>query len=486
MTAALWTTIGASVSTTVANKTRKVVVLPGVPSIDFILDAKCKIINVKGTVTMSASDLPGESGGSYVWTTASANIKLVNPTSGNLTVEALDTPSAARDAEVITVTRTGTDGSTKTKTVNVTVAKVTFSASAAQRYGYDDFDTPADFTDDHICVKKSDYTFVKVNIEGGALGTDFDFACADTRICTTVAPAALASFDLRLNSKDKNKASTMLHAKIKCPTAAIFAKIMVHVYTEKVVKIVVAKIYDSTSAGTTLNFPGADFAAHAAPANEKLKEAVVKYDIINHKADNSTTNVQFDTDLNGALSFDIAAGGGAELLAIKTAMPDDSRIRVAIVRDMKSYYYLSVAASIGDTTITVRGTNVFSFGRPMPLGKGATQEMVNVVSSAINVITLSAPLTNAHAIGEGLEFPAAGWSSTPIIIIEGNATLDVAKWTVLHEVGHKALTLADINDATDFMHYQQSWTDYRLRYCPRTKQYEPAHTENQWEKIPRP
>jgi hypothetical protein len=96
-------------------------------------------------------------------------------------------------------------------------------------------------------------------------------------------------------------------------------------------------------------------------------------------------------------------------------------------------------------------------------------------------------LTKAHAVGETIEFPAAGWSSDPILIIEGSATLDVTKWTVLHEVGHRALELADIIDRTDFMHFSQSWTDYRLRYCPRKKNY-PAgttNTENQWEKIPR-
>ena len=82
---------------------------------------------------------------------------------------------------------------------------------------------------------------------------------------------------------------------------------------------------------------------------------------------------------------------------------------------------------------------------------------------------------------------AAGWSSDPILIIEGSASLNVAKWTVLHEVGHRALELADVDDATDFMNYSQGWTDYRLRYCPRRKRY-PAgttDTENQWEKIPR-
>ena len=47
--------------------------------------------------------------------------------------------------------------------------------------------------------------------------------------------------------------------------------------------------------------------------------------------------------------------------------------------------------------------------------------------------------------------------------------------------------LKDIIDRTDFMHFSQSWTDYRLRFCPRRLNYPAgtAATENQWETIPR-
>jgi len=117
---------------------------------------------------------------------------------------------------------------------------------------------------------------------------------------------------------------------------------------------------------------------------------------------------------------------------------------------------------------------------------------VNVLTNVGNVGTLAAPLTRDHAVGEPLEFPAAGWSGdlkNPIIIAEGSAKLDVSKWTILHEVGHSALELDDIVDPTDFMNFEQSWTDYRLRYCPRTKKYPEPNMpliENQWETIPRP
>ncbi len=401
-----------------------------------------------------------------------------------MTVSGL-TVSSGRDAEVITVKRTFAGCPDVTKTVAVTVASVTFSAASTQRYGYDNFDTPSDPTDDHVCVKQLDYTFLHVDIKGGAVGTDFNFACDDTSICDTVAPGGDAAFDLRLNGGDKTKHTTPLNAKVKCPSAESFAKIQVHTYKEKVVEVVVAKIYDSTVAATNLTYGTADYAAHAPTANAKLKEAVVKYNITNYDSGNAQTDVRYDLDGNGAVSYDIATSGGRELNAIKAAITGTgTKVRVAIVRDLKSFYYLSAAAAVGDTTITVTSGHVYDTRTTLQLGTGANKEGVTIASISGSTITLGAALTKAHASGDPLEYMAGGWSTDPILITEGSVSLETLKWTVLHEVGHRALALDDINDATDFMHYNQGWTDYRLRYCPRTK-YRGGGTENQWETIPR-
>ena len=461
---------------------------------DFQLDAPCRIIKVGGgRVQMTASDLPGYSGGTFAWTTSSSKIRLINPNSATVTVEGLATPSASRDAETITVTRTASGCSPVAKTVNVTVAKVTFSAAATQRYGHDDFDTPANPLDDHVCIKKSDHTFLRVVIEGGAVGTDFNFVCDDASVCAPVAPGGTASFDLRLNAGSKNKDDTTLHAKVKCPAATSFTHIQVHVYRQKLVEVVVAKIHDSSSAGTSLHRPAMNAAGHTATVNAKLKEAVVKFNITNYASGNATTDVAFDLDGNGALSFDINAGGGAELDKIKRAMTGTgTKTRVAVVKKLKSYYYLSRAARVGDRNLKVRGTSVFDFSpfSNVPLGSGANQENVTVSSVSGNTITLASGVTKAHAVGTPIEFIAAGWSSDPIIITEENSadgsTIAQNKilWSIPHEVGHRKLGLADINDLTNFMHHQQSRTDYRLRYCPRTLRYR-SGTENQWETIPR-
>lgn len=447
----------------------------------------CRIVMADGGILkIAASEIMGTLADTYSWTTDSSNIELSNADSPTVTIKGLATPSSGRGAEKVTLTCDGTG----TRTVNVTVAQVTFSPSSKQRYGYDDFDTPKNHLDDHVCIKSGDYTFVKVDIVGGALGTDFDFVCDKEVVCKPVAPSADASFDLRLNAGTTNKDHTTLRVKLKCPgNPALFSQIEVHVYKERVVDVVVAKIDNPKH--TFLRFATADYASHQTLANNKLKEAVVHYNITNFSPTNAITPVSYVSG-TGVLSFDIGQGGGKDLTAISKAMTGTgTKVRVAIIRDMKSYYYLKSAAAAKATTLVLTasaGAVFYHPGDSAVLGSGASQETVSITAVAGSTLTVSA-LTHAHGAGEGMEFPAAGWGSDPILIMEGNDTLDVAKWTVLHEVGHRdrGLQLADIIDVTDFMNWQQSWTDYRLRYCPRLKNY-PAgtkDTENQWELIPR-
>lgn len=451
---------------------------------DFVIEAPCRIIKAGGGhISISARELRHFPDGTYEWTaTGNEKINLINAHSPTVTVESRENPSTGRDAEIITVTRTASGCPPVVKTVRVTVAKVTFSAAPNQRYGYDDFDTPDDPADDHICVKKSDHTFVHVDIEGGLVGTDFDFACESRRVCRAADPEGSASFNLQLNAGSRNKDSTILHARCTCHEATSFASIAVHVYKEKKVEVVVAKI------GTNLRIPDADYASHEGDANDKLKQAVVKYDISNYESDNSVTRVHYDLDGNRVFTYDILNAGGAELDAIKRALRGTGRkTRVAIVREMKSYYYLSAAVNDTDTSVTVTASSVFNYdpNSPVLLGTGTTQETVYVTGSTGSTVHITRG-TPAHPHGERdpLEYPAGGWACDPIIIIEGSVLLDTIKWTIIHEVGHHNLELRDVNDDTTIMHWQQPWSDQRLRYCPRTKQHETG-TENQWDTIPR-
>jgi hypothetical protein len=463
---------------------------------DFDIVAPCRIVKTDGgSIQISAEEILDYPEGTYSWTTGSSRIRIRgadsstrNVTGGSVTVEGRSDPSSGRDAETITVTRTADGCPPVVKTVNVTVARVTFSESSNDhRYGYDDYDTPASSTDDHICVKSGGNTYVQVDIEGGLVSSDFNFVCDDAGI-EVVPPAASASFDLRLNANlSTAKLDTALHAKCKCTAATSFASIALHVYREKRVQVVVAKI------GTNLAHAGADYAAHEGTANDKLKQAVVMYDMSNYEADNSITRVHYDLDGNRALSYDINAnGGGSELDAIRRAMTGTgTKVRVAVVREMKSYYYLDADAPHGQTWVTVRGGDVFNYPAiPVNIGRPAHDsfpdnvEQVTVTGHAGNRVNFSAGLLHDHREGDPLEFPALGWGSDPIVVVEGSQTVDTIKWVIVHEVGHVALELKDVDDPDDVMNWQHPPTDYRLRYCPRRKKHE-AGTENQWDTIPR-
>lgn len=463
-------------------------------AVDFTVDAPCRIIKVAGgQATLTAHDLPGFSGGTFTWSTRSSKIRLLSTTGATITVEARTNFSSSRDAEVVQVVRRANGCPTIKKTVNITVAKVTINADPNQRYGYDNNDSRSNHEDDNVCIKQSDYTTIHLVIQGGALGTDFDYLCDTASLCTTVAPSGSATFDLRLNGGATNKGRALLKVKGKCPAHPVFTQIGVCVYKERVVEVVVAKIDHPTAAHRSLRFPTADYASHAATANNKLKQGIVKYNISNFSASNGITAVTFVSG-SGILSYDItSSNGGPDLVAIAAAMTGTgTKVRVAIIRSLKSYYYLNAAVAIGATTIVLRGgagNNYCKPGEVYTLGVGAHAEQITIVTStqASNTITCRR-LGKAHAAGSTFEFPAGGWGTNPILIQEGTASVTVAKWTVLHEVGHNrdyGLDLSDIEDTTDFMNYMQNWTDYRLRYCPRILHYDKPNTENQWESIPR-
>lgn len=480
--------IGRSTQTPIENKERKVVALPGKKSKDFIVNARCRILNVGARTSLSASDLPGDEPGTFTWSTNSNKIRIVNSSGPVVAIEALLQPSTARDQETITVVRTSSSGLKSEKTVKLTVARIKFGPTNKQSYGYDDYDTPAIVQDHHVSVGASDSTFIAVNIEGGAIGTDFDFVFDDETVCKVGKVPDSSGFDLSIQAVTGVKRETVLRAKAKCPSQPEFSRIFVNVYPKKTVDVLVAKVADKNSIHTTLRFPLVNYALHQDAANKKLRDAVVQFRIQNFDSANKVTDVTFDVETKGVLAYDINEGGGKALEMIDKVIGNSTgKYRVVIVKKMKSYYYLSRPAKKGDKEIFVKGDNIFK--SEMILGTGDSKEDIIVAESMANVGYLASPLTKDHPSGEPVEFPAAGWSSDPIVICEGEgedeSLLDTTKWTIIHEVGHAALDFLDVVDPTNLMHFSQDNSDNKLRHCPRVRHYSVNEKENQWETIPR-
>lgn len=450
----------------------------------------CRVVPINGTIELFAYTDCGAGEGVFHWSTPSGKVTLIGVDSSNVRVKAGAQPSAGRGAEVLTCTWSYADCSTLTASVNITVVDVVFSESAAESYGYDDMDTAADHTDDHVSVKKLDSTVIHVDVRGGLNGNEISFVSLNTsKVLVDPAPAS-PSFDLTIKGRDQDKAETYLVARADCLAAPEITSIHINVYKEKVVRAVVAKVYDSRNAGTTLRFPNLNVPSAQTMINPKAKAAVVRYELSDYSRTGGAVDIPYDIDGNGKLSWDIVNHGGDEFQKIRDGFKS-ADTRIVIVRDMVSLYHLDADAAIGDTTIKLRGisgNNFYTAGDGPTLGTGAGAEVVSVQSASKDsaTVTLSSALTKRHSAGDPITFPAGGWSSDPIVIIEGSATEDTIKWTFFHETGHRVLELADLQAPASIMHFSQSWTDHRLRYKPQNLKYDSAGgTQNQWVKVPR-
>ena len=470
---------------------------------DFLVDAPVRILHADGApVFIKALDFPDVTGGIFTWRTSSKNIRLSIIQGRKVAVWGVGNSSSARDAEVVEVTRTGYDCSPITKTVLLTVARVTFGPSAKQKYGYDDFDarppwTPKKRDLHYLSIRESDNTWVEVTIEGGLLGTDFVL----DRIIGRRGPFLFgpmqgsAKFDLLLYGGEAQRLQIL---QVKCKTSGtLFSELGICVYKRKDVNVVIGKFGPTADKGS-LEFPEADYASHQTAANSKLREGVVRYELFNLFSDNGVAEVEFQSGTD-RLTFDIRKGGGPDVDAIKRIMSGRTKrttglvanvasmTRVAVVRRMVSYYHLECDANAKDTILHVGSDHFYTVGQTVTLGKGADARPVNIVAvdADAGTITCAKKVGREYPQGTPITFPAGAWSSDPIIIQEGDAKEETAKWTILHEVGHRALELFDVRDATNFMNGNQGNHDNRLRYCPRENYRDKGEKENQWERIPR-
>jgi len=453
----------------------------------------------------------------------------------------------------------------------------------------------------HVSIESNEDTYIHVLIEGDAVGTDLDFKPDNAtvfEITKEVAPnQSLASkeFDLRLKAKDipDDKAETFL--RVRCNAAGhsnitngthtcldedkthakgeVFAALKVHVYKKKVFDAVVAKIHNPLAIANSSNLTAMHLnenyasAAFNADALNWTKGAVLQFKIENHNNQPAThIPVPACTDADGFLLFRYdAAGGGPAMDLIRNAFPETNsnvtagtkKIRVAIVRKMRSVHVLAddaqagvrrirvedSRARTGDTILTIgRGATLeklrFRHSAPAPNPPGGTMVDIEVLDANGNPLLVMNPATGLpqldaagntipaglrffHAkgvVGDMIDYPAAGWSSDPIIVCTENirsyatvppttatVPIDIIKATILHELGHRIRPwqkiLRDVIDAdptsnqntrfaTSIMHYQQGGNSNCLRYLPRPLRYQDQQApgdveENQWERIDR-
>jgi len=531
-----------------------------------------------------------KAGTTYSWTELSNNIKLVDanreplaanppPTGTKVIVRAQDLPGEAkvevRDSE-------GNRGEAILEVVRITfsgcrspsgTACPAVPANANPVYGFDDCTTPnppflpplaprppsntipplpEDLRHPHISIESNKETHVHVKIEGNAKGPDFDFIDKDTVFNIVGSPPSSDDFVLTLKAKpnlEKEGAflrvcckgyggNSVKHTCYKDKDKE-FARLGVHVYAMKEVKVVVAKVYDpryssvaplpgtaavapGSATDSYLNYPTDDYVAFAPDANKILRGAVVKYDFENYQGSANPIPLEF-ADPNGFFVYTPGfngtqpelRSGGAALNQLKQVIQAPGRKRVAIIRKMKTAYYLAEAASpptpaspppqkieIKAHPRDIRLNESMTIGPETVVFTSAVESTKKIpgTDQKINpggaTVTLQNPLLNPYPANAEILYGAAGWSTDPILVTEGTSPVDHVRGTVLHEIGHTDLKLSDIvdaiptSDATIIMHYQRGRKNERLRYCPRPLRRKHSRDpsikeENQWETIPR-
>lgn len=432
---------------------------------------------------------PGGVAGAFQWRTRSRKVRLSNTNTATVTLDAAQLVSV-RSGERVAVAFRSTDGSISAEaSIQIKVIKVEFRAAPRQNYGYDNMDNAAGVYH-HLSVKKNYRTTVQVRVTGGADGSILRFVSDNTSIATVTAPAGRrgANFTITVNGRNTNKGETSLKVRTYRDDGPFAALLKVNVYNRKQISAKVAKIVDSRRSGTALSRPRFSISGAQTSINSWYKACVGRGLFTDQSTTGGTVNVAYDTNGNGALDLE-PGSNSADARAITSAF-NPSGQKIVIVKNLNWIYFLAVAASIGDTRITLKSAYAANFmrfivvGNSYDIGVGSNKETITVLSKTGSRVAITSTLTKNHPLTEGLMWPLSGLSGSPIWVQEGNKTVDKIKQTIAHECGHSLFNWKDVNAPTSLMHFSSGRTDTKLRYKDQPKKYN-AGNENQWNKVNR-
>ena len=473
----------------------------------FIVEAPNRILLAQSGryVTLVAKDLPGVKPGKFKWDTDSEKIQLV--VSGDKCVvypaDDLDVPndvSKERDAEVITVTREARHGCKElSDKVRVTVARLAFSKSKFNKYGYDDYDQKGPWREGsplhHLSIRNDRDSYVHVKIEGGLERSDFNFTCdqGTKRPCTVEAHGDGSEFELRVIAGEAHTAKQILSASLKTDPKLVFGKLALVVYELRQVNVVVGKFdkLRGSVRGVERDLPlhpilnSFNAALHTVDVNIKMIEAVVVFDIRNLYTDNSIAHCQFKSG-GSILKYDINTDNGGEDVELimeimagrkelagaaqRTRLPKNA-VRVIVVSDFFSYYYLdSTSETRGQETVLKihGGVHCFIEGMKTQIGPlEGEREQLEITKVETGIIYCK-KLRKNYPRGTHIEYAALGWSGNPAIVKVRTTAADMTEdlWSVAHEVCHTKFNLHDVDDKTNLMHHDASNTDHKVRHKP--------------------
>jgi len=359
----------------------------------------------------------------------------------------------------------------KIKVISVRFSRAETEDAAGNAYGYEEFDTTGDFSDDHVSVKNGSNTFVRVTIAGT---TNYDqiFLVSGDAGKVTVSPmqATNASFLLRVSGL-ADKGETKLQARGFTTLGTICAEMNVNSYKEILVSGKLIRVFKTGDEAGTIA-PDVEIADVEAKAKEYLKYPVVKYTI----SAKSTKGIAFDKNGNGRVDF-YNDGNNPEIGQIYTDLAADGihyTDAVLLKDSFPDVWRIASAVAVGDTNITLTGgaadlntAEAFTIGSPT----GAGAESFRITARAGQVITIDTDsvtpgnqgFVSAHPLGADDAASHAVRSPRDVIGLSSNIAADrpallvgstaaVVGQLASHEHMH-GQGLSDVNLAGNVMHW---------------------------------
>ncbi|MBV9468093.1 MAG: hypothetical protein JOZ57_02475, partial [Abitibacteriaceae bacterium] len=366
--------------------------------------------------------------------------------------------------------------------VRVTAVIVRFSRApetdAGNRYGYDEM-FAQDPNDDHVSVKKEDFTFVKVTIQGLADASKIAFVSRDASVAKVEVPGKTpaAGFLLKILGQNKNKNQTEVDARLGTATGEVCATINVNVYHEIELMGKYYRVFKTGAEDDTIPpaIPAADITKKA---NSFLKYPVVRASLAAPKK----FGVAFDPNDNGRVDYynnGPAANPNPETGAIYKALKDDGAHYTDMVLLKDTFidnWYISANVAKDDTTISMPGTRGLYVGGTYRLSnpKNGNAETFKITAITANKITIDTDpampgnqgfardhkLTADPKTSETVKAGNAGdgviglssniGADQPALVVGANAA--IIGELLAHEQMH-GQKLSDVNNARNVMHY---------------------------------
>ena len=365
-------------------------------------------------------------------------------------------------------------------------ALVTFSKAAdgpaGNVYGYDDFDTPDNFNDDHVSVKAGGTTNVNVHVSGCA---NVLFLSLSEATATFTAPGtATGDFLLPINGVAAGETTIEAHMLMADGSMGpVIGSIFVDCYKEQAIaEWDVYRVTDSTSPATQ-NLNPLTSASLDTFSQSVVKQAVIAFQSVNV----SDKDIPYDLNKNGILDYYYDGGATNPEYDVLVGAGLTGDPKIVIVKGINFAYRLSGTAKKGQRTVKIIG-NVGNFlagfaTNPFTIGAGATQEAVTIAAVNDKTVTLTNDLVSDHVAGEELITPGVGVSGDPQIVLDSAEVANDATHETLHRpnVGN----LSDLIDQKNIMYYTTG-AGTEMRFVGRAKRYNGGGIEKQWDTIPRP